>query len=213
MALHANGSAAGSVSTMTCWSLHATQADLEQDLQSAREAVNKAEQLAGVPLTTFDSPGVRSSRCHATSTNCITSPFPRPTHSFSLDFRLAAFDGTDTRDGPPKEWLTHTVRFAVSAAGPPPGRQPPPQQHLSTPKTRTPEPSPAHPRAQALAHVSNRRVECHSFTVTVCSLPGMWSMYPEYLDASCTGACCNSSSSGYPGHRRDSSSCHPIHWR
>ena len=39
------------------------QADLERDLRSAKEAVNKAEQLAGLPLTKFDSPGMRSSRC------------------------------------------------------------------------------------------------------------------------------------------------------
>jgi hypothetical protein len=43
------------------------QADLEQDLRGAREAVNKAEELAGMPLTVFDSPGARSSRCA-----CIT---------------------------------------------------------------------------------------------------------------------------------------------
>jgi hypothetical protein len=41
----------------------AVQAELEQDLRSATEAVNKAEQLAGLPLTKFDSPGMRSSRC------------------------------------------------------------------------------------------------------------------------------------------------------
>ena len=40
----------------------AAQAGLEQDLRSAKEAVNKAEQLAGLPLTKFDSPGMRSSR-------------------------------------------------------------------------------------------------------------------------------------------------------
>lgn len=42
---------------------YAAQAELEQDLRSAKEAVNKAEQLAGLPLTKFDSPGMRSSRC------------------------------------------------------------------------------------------------------------------------------------------------------